>query len=287
MQDFNGALAFITGGASGIGLGIARALAAEGAVLALADLREDHLAQAEGVADAEGWGDRCLPLRLDVTDRAAYLAALDTAEARFGPLRVLVNNAGVGINGPIAEASFADWDWGIDVNLKGVINGLVLGLPRLRAHGQPAAVLNTASLAPFIPARPLRGVYAAAKAAVVLATEHLALDLADSPIGVSVLCPGPVTTNIHQAALLRSDTYGEASAAFRAVEAESLAAAAPEPTPLWRDPLEVGELCIKAMRERRLYVFPHPEFLPITHKRHAAIEAALEEAAQERAASGN
>lgn len=277
MQDFNGALAFITGGASGIGLGLARALAAEGALLALADLREDHLAQAVELAGREGWSERCLPLKLDVTDRTAYTAALDAAEARFGALRVLVNNAGVGINGPIAEASFADWDWGIDVNLKGVVNGFVLGLPRLRAHGLPGAILNTASLAPFIPARPLRGIYAAAKAGVVLATEHLALDLADTPITVSVLCPGPVTTKIHEAALLRPDAYGEASAAFLAVEQEALAGDAPEPTPLWRDPLEVGNLCVSAMRDGRLYVFPHPEFLPITHKRHAAIEAAAQE----------
>ncbi len=275
MQDFKGALAFITGGASGIGLGIARALAAQGACLALADLREDHLAEAVELAAREGWGDRCLPLKLDVTDRTGFAAALDAAEARFGALRVLVNNAGVGINGPIVEASFADWDWGVDVNLGGVINGLVLGLPRLRAHDLPAAILNTASLAPFIPARPLRGIYAAAKAAVVLATEHLALDLAETPIGVSVLCPGPVTTNIHQAALLRPATYGEASAAFLEVENEALTGEPPAPGPMWRDPLAVGELCVGAMRERRLYVFPHPEFLPITQKRHAAIEAAL------------
>ncbi len=127
MKSVSGTMAFVTGGGSGIGLGIARALAAEGAKVAICDVRDDHLAEAAGVAAQEGWADRFLALKLDVTDRPGYARALDEAEAKLGPLQILVNNAGVGIVGPVDEATHADWDWGVGVNLIGVTNGLVAG----------------------------------------------------------------------------------------------------------------------------------------------------------------
>ncbi len=128
MQNVENAVAFVTGGASGIGLGIARALAAQGARVAVADIRDDHLEEAREIAMKEGWANRAISLKLDVTDRAAFANALDETERALGPLRILVNNAGVGIAGPIVEAAFPDWEWGISVNLGGVVNGIVFGL---------------------------------------------------------------------------------------------------------------------------------------------------------------
>jgi NADP-dependent 3-hydroxy acid dehydrogenase YdfG len=140
MQGLNGVTAFVTGGASGIGLSIAQALKAHGARVAIADIEGDRLAE---VARAEGF----FPIELDVSDRAAAGEALAKTEAELGPLRILVNNAGVGILGLIEEASFPDWDWALSVNLMGVINGLVPGLARIKAHGLGGHIVNTASMA--------------------------------------------------------------------------------------------------------------------------------------------
>ncbi len=109
-MEIAGATAFVTGGGSGIGLGVARALAEAGAKLAVADIRDDHLEAARAVADEEDWADRLLTLRLDVTDRPGFDAALAETESLLGPLRILVNNAAVGIVGPVDRASHADWD---------------------------------------------------------------------------------------------------------------------------------------------------------------------------------
>ena len=133
MQDLPGKTAFVTGGASGIGLGIAKALLGAGMNVTIADIRQDHLDQA--VAELEG-GDSVLALRLDVTDRAAFAAAADAVEARFGKIHLLVNNAGVAVVGPTELATFADWDWVMGVNLGGVINGVVTMLPRILRHGE-------------------------------------------------------------------------------------------------------------------------------------------------------
>jgi NAD(P)-dependent dehydrogenase (short-subunit alcohol dehydrogenase family) len=227
MDSIDNAVAFVTGGASGIGLGIARALAERGARIAVADVRPDHLEEAQGVAASEGWSERALFLPLDVTDRAAVGEALAESERKLGPLRILVNNAGVGIAGPIVEATFPDWDWGIGVNLGGVVNGLVLGLPRIRAHGQGGHIVNTASLGALMPARPTRGIYATTKAAVIALTEHLRLDLEGSGIGASVLLPGPTRTNIGDSGRTRPAHLREG----RAVSSSWKPSAPPHPAP--------------------------------------------------------
>jgi NAD(P)-dependent dehydrogenase (short-subunit alcohol dehydrogenase family) len=174
IEQIEGTVAFVTGSASGIGLDIAAALAERGAFVAVADIRTDHLAQARARAVRDGWEARFLGLELDVADRQAFASALEETEARFGPLRMLVNNAGVGIAGPVAEATFGDWDWGFSVNLGGVVNGLVCGLPLLRRHGLGGHVAITSSLGALMPARPTRGLYATAKAGLVALAERLA-----------------------------------------------------------------------------------------------------------------
>lgn len=270
MNSVAGKTAFITGGASGIGLGIARALAERGARIAIADIRPDHLAEAQAAAAAESWDDRCLALPLDVTDREAFARVLDETEREFGPLQILVNNAGVGIAGPIAEAAFADWDWGITVNLGGVVNGLVLGLPRLRAHG--GHIVNTASLGALMPARPTRGIYAATKAAIVALSEHLRLDLDGSGIGVSVLLPGPVRTAIEESERVRPDRLRQGSRFAQIDNAEP-----PKTANIpWLDPLDVGRMTVEAILADRFYIITHPQFLGAVKTRHQAIEDAME-----------
>jgi NAD(P)-dependent dehydrogenase (short-subunit alcohol dehydrogenase family) len=151
MQDLPGKSAFVTGGASGIGLGIAKALLGAGMNVVIADIRDDHLAAATAELGAPG---RVLALKLDVTDRAAYARAADAAEARFGKLHILCNNAGVGLVGPTELATFADWDWVLGVNLGGTVNGIVTLLPRIQRHGEG----GTSSIPPPCPAWcPIRG----------------------------------------------------------------------------------------------------------------------------------
>jgi NAD(P)-dependent dehydrogenase (short-subunit alcohol dehydrogenase family) len=274
MQDLNGATAFVTGGAGGIGLGIACALAQQGARVAIADLRDEDLATACAAHPD------LLPIRLDVTDRAGFAAALDEAEAALGPLRILVNNAAVGIAGPIDEAGHADWDWALSVNLGGVANGLVAGLPRIKAHGQGGHIVNTASLGALLPARHTRGIYAATKAGVIALSEHLRLDLEGSGIGVSVLLPGPVRSNLGESGRNRPGHLRAGSAFLKYEEGTPqpkamISSAAPaSPIPVL-DPRDVGRMVVDAIRADRLYIVTHPQFLDAVKRRHAEIEAAM------------
>ncbi len=276
MKSVLGAMAFVTGGGSGIGFGIARALAAEGAKVAICDVRDDHLYEAAKVAEQEGWAGRFLALKLDVTDRPGYAHALDEAEAKLGPLQILVNNAGVGIVGPVDEATHADWDWGVGVNLIGVANGLVAGLPRIKAHGLGGHVVNTASEGAIMSARLTRGVYAPTKAAVISLTEHLRVELEEKKanIGTSVVCPGPVTTNIAETEQLRPAEF-QVESPFR--ESSSSHGALPPSTGkgFWLDPLDVGRMTVHAILNDTLYVITHPAFIESVKARHAAIEAAM------------
>ncbi|MDE2043496.1 MAG: SDR family NAD(P)-dependent oxidoreductase, partial [Alphaproteobacteria bacterium] len=143
MQNLAGKTAFITGGASGIGLGVAKALLGAGMNVVIADIRDDHLAGAQAELAAP---DKVLALKLDVTDRAAYECAADAAEACFGNIHILCNNAGVAVVGPTELATFADWDWCMNVLLGGAINGVVTMLPRILKHGEGGHILNTASM---------------------------------------------------------------------------------------------------------------------------------------------
>ena len=136
MQDLAGKTAFVTGGASGIGLGIAKALLGAGMKVVIADIREDHLEDAR--EELDGRGD-VLPIPLDVTDREAFAAAADETERKFGNIHVLVNNAGVAALGPVELAAYGDWDWTLGVCLGGTINGIVTILPRILAHGRGRA----------------------------------------------------------------------------------------------------------------------------------------------------
>src|SRR5438270_8435530 len=255
MKTFERRTAFVTGGASGIGLGIVRAFLESGMRVVIADLRQDHIDAA--LARLNRWvaSKQVHAIRLDVTDREAMGAAADETERVFGKVHVLVNNAGVGIQGPFKGITYADWDFGLGVNLGGVVNGLQTFLPRIRAHGEGGHIVNTASLAALVPMPADYVIYVAAKAAVVTLSETIRPELARENIGVSVLCPGPVRTNIHEVSQNRPPQFGVGEAFL---EAEN-AGATKVPFPSMLEPEEVGAMVLNAVRKDELYVITHGE----------------------------
>jgi NAD(P)-dependent dehydrogenase (short-subunit alcohol dehydrogenase family) len=266
-----GKTAFITGGASGIGLGMAQAFIEAGMKVVLADLRQDHIDAALGHFARHGHAGRVHAIRLDVTDRSAMAAAADETERIFGKLHILANNAGVGIQGPFKGITFADWDFGLAVNLGGVINGVQLFLPRIRAHGEGGHIINTASLAALVPMPAQFVIYQTAKAAVVTLSECLRGELHPENIGVSVLCPGPVRTNIHELSRNRPPQFGVGEA-FR--DAEN-AGATQVSFPSQLEPAEVGERVLRAVLNDDLYIITHGEWKAAAEQRHAAVIGAM------------
>jgi NAD(P)-dependent dehydrogenase (short-subunit alcohol dehydrogenase family) len=271
MKDVAGKVAFITGGASGIGLGIAGAFVEAGMKVVLADLRQDHIDEAMVAFDRRGASKSVHAIRLDVTDRGAMAAAADETERVFGKLHVLVNNAGVGIQGPFKGITFEDWDFGLAVNLGGVVNGLQTFLPRIRAHGEGGHIVNTASLAALVPMPAQFVIYVAAKAAVVTISETIRGELMQENIGVTVLCPGPIRTNIHELSRNRPPQFGVGEA-FREAD-ESGATKVPFPSMM--EPSEAGSLVLEAVRKNEPYVITHGEWRPMAEARHAALIAAM------------
>lgn len=274
MTQVKGRVAFITGGGSGVALGQAKVFAEAGCKVAIADIRQDHLDEAMAWFEAEnakGAGYEVMAVKLDITDRDAYAAAADAVEAKLGPVELLFNTAGVSHFGAIQDATFDDWDWQIDVNLRGVINGIKTFVPRMIARGNGGHVINTASMSAFVALKGT-GIYCTTKMAVRGLTETLALDLEEHGIGVSLLCPGAVNTNIHEALLTRpehlADTgYYKADPAMFA-HLKNVIECGMEPTTLARHVL-------KAVTENQLYVLAYAEFRKPLEDIHARVMAAL------------
>jgi NAD(P)-dependent dehydrogenase (short-subunit alcohol dehydrogenase family) len=255
MQHVEGKVAFITGGASGIGLGIAGAFLEAGMKVVIADLRQDHIDSSVASLGRLADPHALHTIRLDVTDRAAMAAAAEETTRVFGKVHVLVNNAGVGIQGPFQGITYADWDFGLGVNLGGVINGIQTFLPWIRAHREGGHIVNTASLAALVPMPSAFVVYVAAKAAVVTISETIRGDLASENIGVSVLCPGPVRTNIHELSKNRPPQFAVGDAYRQAEEA----GATRVPFPSMMEPAQVGARVLNAARNNDLYIITHGE----------------------------
>lgn len=197
MKSIAGKVAVVTGGASGIGRAVAARFAAAGANVVIADIEQGALDQT--VDDFGRAGHAVLGVRCDVSDGDSVQALADLTIAKFGAVHILHNNAGVGIGGPIWTHSTADWEWVLGVNLWGVIHGIRVFVPLMIEQGLPAHVVNTASMAGLISV-PNLAAYNVSKHSVVTMSETLARDLAIAghDIGVSVLCPGLVSTNIFE-----------------------------------------------------------------------------------------
>jgi NAD(P)-dependent dehydrogenase (short-subunit alcohol dehydrogenase family) len=259
MTEIDGRVAVVTGGASGIGQGIARTLADAGARVVIADL--DHT-QAVRAAEAIG----ALPVTVDVSDAASVSALAETAIAHFGAVDILVNNAGVGPQAPISEMSLHDWRWLMGVNLWGVIHGVHAFLPHLLSRPRGGHIVNVASMSALAPMPPLGG-YAVTKSGVLALTEVLAQELQDarSRVHVTAVAPGPTRTRIAES--LRHRTAGD-SGGLREFDNK--------PAPgLWRDPGDVGRAVVEAIRGDGLYVITHPELWPRVAARHRRIAASF------------
>ena len=277
MRDVTGKVAFITGGASGMGLAMARSFAAAGMKVAIADVEQDALDRVKAEFNASN--AEVITLQVDVTDRAAMEAAADATEAAFDKVHVLVNNAGVAVGGSLDQMSYEDWDWVMGVNLDGVVNGLQAFVQRIKAHGEGGHVVNTASLAGHF-AIPGLGVYTATKYAVVGISETLRADLKQHDIGVSVLCPGVVNTNIFDSGRNRpSHLQGETDTA-KMVLSDDIA----EPEREQRmaemmaralDPAVVGDMVLHSIQEDEFYIFSHPEVEPMVSGRAAEVTDAF------------
>ena len=274
MQQLAGKIAIVTGGASGLGYAMCQSLAASGMKVVIADIEETALAEAvESFADANA---EVMPALLDVTNRSQFEDIADEVEARFGKIHVLCNNAGVAVGGHVADMTYKDWDWVMGVNLDGVVNGVVTCINRIKSHGEGGHIVNTASMAGQI-GIPNLSVYNTTKFAVVGMSECMRLDLEADGIGVSVLCPGVVQTNIFNSGRNRpTKLQGDVDTASlllttdvtddqRAARVEELMAGGIPPE--W-----VGDMVVDAIRNNDMYIFTHPEFAENLQMRSSAIQ---------------
>ena len=265
MDDFRSKVAVVTGGGSGIGRALCLVWAREGARVVVADV--DEAGMAETAAAITRAGGAALTVRTDVSRRDDVQALAERAFGEFGGVHVLCNNAGVAASGPLHEASHADWQWLIGVNLWGVIHGIEAFVPRMTAAGVPGHVVNTASMAGLIASQGL-GVYNTTKYAVVGLSETLQKDLRPYGIGVSVLCPMGVATRILE------------SERSRPAELRNAARSPAEAVPLIGSrltPEQVAEMVLVAVQRNHLYVITHPEGREPLRRCFERMDRAIEE----------
>jgi NAD(P)-dependent dehydrogenase (short-subunit alcohol dehydrogenase family) len=269
MESFAGKTAVITGAGSGLGFALARALAAEGAQLVLADINAADLAAVEKELRANGATTTSC-----VTD-VAWAGSLDTlsahAQSAFGNVHLLFNNAGVSVSAPIWESTEADWKWMIGVNLLGVVNGVRSFTPKMIAHGEPAHIVNTASVAGLI-SPPGFSAYTVTKHAVVALSEVLYQDLrrANSQVNVSVLCPAYFPTQISDSSRNRPAELRNADGAGAGKDNEDNEIAAQVRHAVQRGKLsadDIARITLNGIRDNRFYILPHPNIKPSIERR--------------------
>jgi NAD(P)-dependent dehydrogenase (short-subunit alcohol dehydrogenase family) len=270
MKDLSGRTAFVTGAASGIGLGIATALSQAGVKVMLCDIEDDALAKAVAAlkltnADVDG-------VRADVSLKAELQVAADATVARYGRIHILVNNAGVGGGGNYGHWSDARWNWVLGVNLMSVIWGIEIFGPLIEAHGEGGQIVSTASIAGLI-SRGVNPLYNVSKYGVVALSEGLRTTLAPRAIGVSILCPGFVRTQIMNSGRNVPQRF---ASAVEAVPTEGpiadLVKEFQERISKGIDPLYVGELVREGIENDWPYIFTDTEFEPLIDDRFAAIK---------------
>ncbi len=274
MQELRDRVAVVTGAGGGIGRALALAFAAEGMDVVAADVDGEAVeAVAEEVRAA---GRRALGVATDVSKRDEVEVLARRTWDELGGCHLLCNNAGVIVMGPLAERSDHDWQWVIDVNLRGVVNGLQAFLPRMRSLDGERHIVNTASISGLI-ALPWVGVYAATKYGVVAISETLRAELARDGIGVSVLCPGGVTTRILQAERNRPQELGGARERAKGT-IRSLAASADTDADEMLAPEDVARAVVAGVRENDDYIFTHSRYREQIEAKHRALLAALDRA---------
>jgi len=267
VKDLVGKVAVVTGAGSGIGKAMAERFAAEGMRLVLADIEADALAAAEASLTASG--AEVLSECLDVSDSKAIETLAERTQAEFGGAHVLCNNAGVASGGPVWEISEADWNWVVGVNLLAVVHGIRAFVPRMIAAGEPAHIVNTASIA-GLTCPVFMSPYNVTKHGVVALSDTLRSELVatGAPIGVSVLCPGWVKTRIHESDRNRAEGVevpDEALSDLRAAVGAFIAGGI--------EPAEVAAQVRDAIVEDRFWIRTHPEMEPMVKARAAAIIA--------------
>ncbi|MET0281552.1 MAG: SDR family NAD(P)-dependent oxidoreductase [Steroidobacteraceae bacterium] len=280
IKDIKDKVAYVTGGSSGIGLGIARALHEQGAKVSLGNYNDQQFAEALKSFPAND--PRVATIVHDVMDRGAWDARADEIEKKFGPVHILVNNAGVGPFATAGEGSMNDWDWCMGVNFWGPVYGSRTFIPRMKAHGQGSHIVTTSSTDGVLLGT--TGIYAVSKMAVNGLMEQLRHELRTTNIGSSTLIPGQTTTNIARSETYRPDQLkNEAPAAprpnFRPPAGAAGRPTAPPPavTPLWarpQDPLTVGRLVVDGILNNDMWIFPAPEYrVGVEARAYAMIES--------------
>jgi NAD(P)-dependent dehydrogenase (short-subunit alcohol dehydrogenase family) len=276
MRDLNGKTAFITGGASGFGLEFAKLFLGEGMNVFIVDIEAPALERA--LEKLKPPGGRARGAVCDTAKRSSLEQAAGEAFAAFGPVHLVCNNAGVGGgSGATHEFSERHWDWVMSVNLMGVVHGIAIFLPHMRAHGQGGHFVNTASMAGML-GQPFGAPYSASKAAVIGVSETLYYELRETNIGVSVLCPGFAKTRItsserNQPADLDEESHAPSSqqAADRAAQTILAVAAGLEPA-------EVAARTLEGIKDGDLYIFTHPGMRKLVEKRFQRIAQAYDKA---------
>jgi len=276
MKTFKGKTAFITGGASGIGLALAEACCKEGMNVVIADIRQSAIDEAMPIFEKNNWP--VMAAVLDVTDREAYKKVVDDAEAKFGNIHLLVNNAGIGCaRGPLWDVSYSQTDLALNLNIAAVLTGIQLVVPKMLKHGEEGYIVNTASKAALI-AVPSCGLYNLTKQSLIAMSETLACDLQGTNIGAAVFCPGPFTSSLGQ-------TSGEIESLLLGTEK----AAPPTPRPgvnlddyarLQRPAAEAAERILQGVKRGDMYIITHSEFKEGFEERVNAMLRAFPDEAQ-------
>jgi NADP-dependent 3-hydroxy acid dehydrogenase YdfG len=266
MENFHGKTAFITGGAAGIGLAMAREFLNAGANVIIADIRQDALDKAVATLAV---ADRLRAMHLDVTDREAFARAAEKA----GTVHILCSNAGVFLGGPTQDATYDDWDFVFGVNLGGTVNAVRTFVPRMIAQGEGGHIVLTSSINGLFASGGV-GPYTASKFATTAIGECLRMNLAQHGIGVSILCPGPVASDLFESTpAVRPKELADTGAHLVALD---------ETDPVSREIFagamsteEVGRRLMRGVRRNDLYIITHAEIRDVLQARMNALMAAL------------
>jgi NAD(P)-dependent dehydrogenase (short-subunit alcohol dehydrogenase family) len=277
MQDFQGKIAVVTGGASGIGLAMAERFAKEGCKLVIADIEAGALERA--VASLRAGGADAIGVQTDVSKRPSVENLLVRTLEAHGRVNIVCNNAGVFVVGNSWQITAGEWEWIVGVNLWGVIHGVSVFVPQMLAQGDECHIVNTASVAGLMSV-PMTSAYHVTKHGVVTLSESLSQELAQqkAKLGVSVLCPAFVSTNLHEADRNRPTEFKDASpmpAQMQAAIKQGVTALVTGGKP----PSVIAEAVLRAIRADQLYVLTHPEVAATVRARMERLLAAFEKQA--------